>query len=149
MSTTDFSDIVGVFRDRSQADQAVDELKQAGFAEGDIELTEYELQGAIETLTPSPSLQSPNKRVIVHVKAPGKEQEAVGIMTQHGANNADIPAGMKLVHGTLVGSNTESADLVAGQSNEESSSKSFFGDAKTPGHPNDINLMDRADSPRV
>jgi hypothetical protein len=149
MSTTDFSDIVGVFRERSQADQAVDELKQSGFAEDEIQLTEYELQGELESLSPSPSLQSPNKRVIVHVRAPGKEQEAVGIMAQHGANNADIPAGTKLVHGTLVGSNTETADLVPGQSNEESSSKSFFGDTKTPGHPNDLNVMESPDLPRT
>lgn len=140
MSTTDFSDIVGVFRDRSQADQAVDELKQASFTEDEIELTEYDLEGVVEAV--SPSLQSSNKRIIVHVKAPGKEQEAVGIMVQHGANNADIPAGMILVHGALVSSNTETADLVPGQANEESSSKSFFGDTKTPGHPaSDTNII--------
>src|ERR1700676_1211301 len=149
MSTTDFSDMVGVFRERSNAEQAVSELRQAGFAEDDIQLTEYELQGAVEALSASPSLQSPNKRIIVHVKAPGKEQEAVGIMAQHGANNADIPAGTKLVHGALVGTNAETADLVPGQSNEESSSKSFFGDAKTPGHLNDFDGMDKPDSPHV
>src|SRR5712691_9886919 len=63
MSTTDFSDIVGVFRDRSQADEAVDELKQAGFADDEIQLTEYELQRAVEVPSTSPSLQSPNNRI--------------------------------------------------------------------------------------
>ena len=151
-STTEFSDIVGVFRDRSQADQAVDELKQAGFAEDAIQMTEYDLPGVVEAV--SPSLQASNKRVIVHVKAEGKEQEAVGIMVQHGANNADIPPGTKLVHGTLVGTNAETADLVPGQSNvvpgqsnEASATPSFFGEPKTPGHPNDVNIMDRPDSP--
>ena len=73
MSTTDFTDIVGVFRDRSQADQAIAELKQAGFAEDAIQMTEYDLPGVVEAV--SPSLQASNKRVIVHVKAEGKEQE--------------------------------------------------------------------------
>ncbi len=137
MSPADFTDMVGVFRDRSQADQAVDELKQAGFAEDAIELTEYELQGAVETLSPSPSLQSPNKRIIVHVKASGREQEAVGIMAQHGANNADIPAGTKLVRGTLVGTDDETADLVPGQANEAGSSDDLFEATKIPGQPDE------------
>lgn len=124
MSTVDYSDIVGVFRERSQADQAVDELKQAGFAEDTIELTEYELPGVTEAV--SPSLQASNKRIVVHVKAPGKEQEAVGILVQHGANNSDIPAGTQLVHGVLVGTNVETADLVPGQSNEAVSSDDLF-----------------------
>ena len=140
MNTVDYSHIVGVFRERSQADQAVDELKQASFTEDEIELTEYDVEDVVEAV--SPSLQSSNKRIIVHVKAPGKEQEAVGIMIQHGANNADIPAGMMLVHGALVSSNTETADLVPGQSNEESSSQSFFGDKKIPGQsPSDPNII--------
>ncbi|HEU0004144.1 MAG TPA: hypothetical protein VFQ36_24780 [Ktedonobacteraceae bacterium] len=141
----DFSDIVGVFRERSNADQAVDELKQAGFDGDQIELTEYELQGAVEAA--SPSLQASNKRIIVHVKAEGREQEAVGLLVQHGANNADIPAGTKLVHGVLTGSNAETADLVPGQANEDTSSNDLFGEVKTPGHPDDINIMDRSDSP--
>lgn len=124
MSPASNSNIVGVFRDRSQADQAVDELKQAGFVEDWIQLTEYDLQDVVEAI--SPSLQASNKRVIVQVKADGKEQEAVGIMVQNGANNADIPAGMKLVHGTLIGTNSETADLAPGQSNEDGLSNSLF-----------------------
>jgi hypothetical protein len=76
-------------------------------------------------------------------------QEAVGIMAQHGANNADIPAGMTLVHGTLVATNAETADLVPGQSNAESSSKTFFGDAKTSGQLDEFNTMDKPDLPRT
>lgn len=141
----DFSDIVGVFRERPNADQAVDELKQAGFEGDQIQLTEYELQGVVEAATPS--LQASNKRIIVHVKAEGREQEAVGILVQHGANNADIPAGTKLVHGALTSSNAVTPDLVPGQSNEDNASNGLFGEAKTPGHPNDISIMDRSDSP--
>jgi hypothetical protein len=135
MSTTDFSDIIGVFRERSHADQAVDELKQAGFAEDEIQLTEYELGGAVEALSTNPSLLPSNERIVVLVKAPGKEQEAVGILVQHGANNADIPAGTALVHGTLVGTNIETADLVPGQSNDVGSSDDLFEAGDLPEHP--------------
>jgi rhodanese-related sulfurtransferase len=133
MSTVDYSDIVGIFRERSHADQAVDDLKQAGFAEDEVHLTEYELQDVVEGI--SPSLQPSNKRIVVHVKAPGKEQEAVGILVQHGANNADIPPGTALVHGTLVGTNVEVADLVAGQSNEVSSSDDLLEARDVSEHP--------------
>jgi hypothetical protein len=141
MSPASNSNIVGVFRDRSQADQAVDELKQAGFVEDWIQLTEYDLQGVVEAI--SPSLQASNKRVIVQVNADGKEQEAVGIMVQNGANNADIPAGMKLVHGTLIGTNSETADLAPGQSNEDGLSNSLFEEVQTPDHPTDNSKMPR------
>lgn len=146
-STTEFSDIVGVFRERSQADQAVDELKQAGFAEDAIQMTEYDLPGVVEAV--SPSLQASNKRVIVHVKAEGKEQEAVGIMVQHGANNADIPPGTKLVHGVLVGTKAETADLVSGQSNEASSSDDFFEAPNIPGQPGETDKQDKTNTPRL
>jgi len=149
MSTTDFSDIVGVFRDRSQADEAVDELKQAGFADDEIQLTEYELQRAVEVPSTSPSLQSPNNRIIVHVKAPGKEQEVVGIMVQHGANNADIPPGTALVHGVLVGTNAETADLIPGQSNEIGSIGDLFEAAQVPEQPVETGNQDDKKLPRV
>ena len=142
MSTTDFTDIVGVFRDRSQADQAIAELKQAGFAEDAIRMTEFDLPGEVEALGPSPSLQGSNKRIIVLVKAEGKEQEAVGIMVQHGANNADIPPGTKLVHGVLTNTNEETADLVPGQSNEVGSTDDLFGEAKIPGHSGETSQVD-------
>ena len=149
MSTTDFSDMVGVFRERSQAEQAVAELKQAGFTENAIQVTEYELQGVAAVETVSPSLQASNKRVIVHVKAEGKEQEAVGIMAQHGANNADIPAGTKLVHGILTGANAETADLVPGQVNEVPTTDDLFGEVKIPGHPDESGAVDSQNTPRV
>jgi hypothetical protein len=131
----DYSDIVGVFRDRSQAEEAMEELKRAGFAEDGMELKEYELQGGLETLTTNPTLQPSNKRVIVHVKAPGKEQEAVGILAQHGANNADIPAGTELVHGVLVGAGVETADLIPEQPTEATTTDDLFEEGTPPGIP--------------
>src|SRR5229473_6710333 len=142
MSTTDFSDIVGVFRDRSNAEQAMESLKQAGFGEDHIQLTEFNPPGAEET--PSPTLQASEMRLIVLVKTSDRDQEAVGIMAQHGANNADLPAGTRLVHGTVITANAETVDLIPGStaSANQSSSDSLFGEAQVPGHPGEITMMD-------
>jgi hypothetical protein len=125
MHTTDYSHVVGVFRERSQAEQAIDKLKRIGIGEDQVLLTEYNLQN-VEGISSSVR-QETNKRLIVNVDAGGKEQEAVGIMLNNGANNADIPPGTELLHGSLVSSNSETADLNRGQPIGESSSDSFFG----------------------
>ena len=135
METVEYSDIVGVFRERSQAEEAMAELQQAGFAGDAMDLKEYELQGGVETLTSNPVLQPSNRRVIVHVNAPGKEQEAVGILAQHGANNADIPVGTQLVHGVLVGTGVQSPDLIPGQANEVTPPDDLFEEGQVPGVP--------------
>jgi len=135
MTTVEYSDIVGVFRERSQAEEAMEELRQAGFAEDAMDLKEYELQGGVEALTTSPALQPSNKRVLVRVKAPGKEQEAVGILAQHGANNADLPVGTQLVHGVLVGTGVETPDLLPGQANEATTPDDLFEEEQVPGVP--------------
>ena len=124
MNSVDYAHVVGVFRERSNAEQAIDKLKQLGIGEDQIQLTEYKLEN---TERASSLSQETNKRLIVNVEANGKEQEAVGILVNHGANNADIPPGTELVHGSLISSNSESADLNPGQPTEESSSDSFFG----------------------
>ena len=148
MTTVDYSDIVGVFRERSQAEEAMEELKQAGFAEEEMDLKEYELQGGVEALTSNPVLQPSNKRVIVHVKAPGKEQEAVGILAQHGANNADIPVGTQLVRGALVGTGVASPDLLPGQANEATAPDDLFEEGQVPGAPGEPGKQD-SHTPRL
>jgi hypothetical protein len=125
MNTAEYSHVVGVFRERSNAEQAIDKLKRIGIGENQIQLTEYNLQNAEGAS--NLSRQESNKRLIVNVEANGKEQEAVGILVNNGANNADIPPGTMLVHGSLVDSNSETADLNSGQPTSESSSESFFG----------------------
>jgi hypothetical protein len=125
MNTVDYSHVVGVFREQSQVEQAIDKLKRIGIGEDQIQLTEYNPQTAEET--GSSSRQESYKRLIVNVHADGKEQEAVGILVNNGANNADIPPGTDLVHGSLISSNLESADLNPEQPTGESSSESFFG----------------------
>ena len=65
-------------------------------------------------------------------------------MTQHGANNADLPAGTMLVHGTIIFADAETVDLIPGStaSADQSSSDSLSGEAKVPGHPDEITRMD-------
>ncbi len=125
MNTVDYSHIVGVFRDRSQADRAVEELKQAGIGEDQIEVTEYYLR-TTEEAESSPRYNS-NSRIIVHVQAEGKEQGAVSILVQNGANNADIPPGTQLVRGSLESADSATSDLIPEQPADASSSDSFFG----------------------
>ena len=125
MNTVDYSHIVGVFRDRTQADRAVEELKQAGIGEDQIEVTEYILRTTEEA--ESSARYNANTRIIVHVQAEGKEQGAVGILVQNGANNADIPPGTQLVRGSIVDADSETADLIPEQSADVGSTGSFFG----------------------
>ena len=147
MSTTDFSGIVGVFRERSNAEQAMDSLRQAGFGEDQIQVTEYNPPKAEET--PSPTLQASEKRFIVLVKTSERDQEAVGVMAQHGANNADLPAGTLLVHGTIITANAETVDLIPGStaSAHQGSSDSLFGEVQVPGHPGESTMMGDPNAP--
>jgi hypothetical protein len=133
MNPVDYSHVVGVFRERSKAEQAIDKLKRIGIGEDHIQLTEYNLQNTEGAS--SLSRQETNKRLIVSVEANGKEQEAVGIMVNNGANNADIPPGTEIVHGSLVNSNSETDNLNPGQLTTESSSDSFFGGRDLPERP--------------
>ncbi|HEV2581914.1 MAG TPA: hypothetical protein VGT44_13755, partial [Ktedonobacteraceae bacterium] len=101
METTvhpDYSNIVGVFKEREPAEQALEALKQAGFKEE--QLTVYHQD---EVPTDAAELTSAT-RFLIHVRAEGREQEAVAILTKHGSNNADLPTGTKLAHGSLISS---------------------------------------------
>jgi len=106
----EYSQIVGVFRDSSQATQAVEALKEAGFAENQVQLTEYDPQSGVGEIE-SELLQEMDRRFFVHVDAPGKEEETVDILAHHGANNSDLPRGTELIHGklTYIGADTESS----------------------------------------
>ena len=125
MNTTEYSRVVGVFRERSKAEQAIDKLKRIGIEEDQIQLTEYNLHNA--EMISDLSRPETNKRLVLNVEADGKEQEAVGIMMNSGANNTDIPPGTELVHGSLISSNSETANLNTEQPTDESSPDSFFG----------------------
>jgi hypothetical protein len=89
INPTEYVHIIGVFRAKGQADEAIVALKEAGFEEDKILVTDYHSEQAADT------------RFIVHVMAADREQEAVGILTHHGANNSDLPPGTEMVHGDL------------------------------------------------
>ena len=95
---TAYSYMVGVFRERTNAEQALSELKQAGFQE--TRLTVYNPQSAEEPV--DSSQVDSGMRVLVHVLAQGREQEAVGILASNGANNSDLPFGTDLSHGSII-----------------------------------------------
>ena len=93
--------MIGVFRERTNAEKALNELSQAGFQE--TELTVYDPHPAGEPV--DISHVDPGIRVLVHVLAKGREQEAVGILISNGANNSDLPFGTDLSDGSIVSSN--------------------------------------------
>lgn len=110
-------DVVGVFRDRSHADGAIDALKRADFREDQIGLAVYAPDSTEEIEEgDNSSRRGSEMRVIVHVKSDGREQDAVGILFQNGANNADLPSGTMLVHGSIVSANEAPVDLMPEQS---------------------------------
>src|SRR5437899_9192586 len=87
-----YSHMVGVFRARTNAEQALNELKQDGFRE--TELTVYDPHPAEEAVDFSPV--DSGMRFLVQVLAEGREQEAVEILVNNGANKSDIHIGKRL-----------------------------------------------------
>ena len=137
MQNTDPSPIVGVFRDHAKADQAIEELKRAGFGEGQIQSAVVSLQTVPEEQTPE------NTRIIVTVKADGKDKQAFGILFNSGANNADLPPGISIRDGKIVSSQAETVDLIAKETLEADFSKdSYFGEAKVPGLSDEPGILD-------
>ncbi len=160
--TAKYSNIVGVFRDRTNADHAIEALKQAGIGENTIELTEYNPVGAEEEqgvpLVASGTSEKGDvmslvesgmsaQRFLVHVRAEGREQEAVAILVSCGANNSDLPHGTALVEGSIVSTEGATSGSAAKHPTPGEPSESFFGTAKAPGHPADISIMDKPTPP--
>ncbi len=142
METLDQSTIVGIFRDRSRADQAIDELKQAGFSEDQVKLTLYSPQAGEEFHRHADS------RIIVTVQATGREQDAIGILFANGANNADLPAGTVLQDDSIVSSQAEITELIPEQASEgDFTEHSFFAEVHEPGHPDEIEILDNPNFP--
>jgi hypothetical protein len=138
METSDRSTIEGVFRDRARADLAVEQLKQAGFQDDHIRSTVFDLSSAGDVQHAQEA-----SRIVVSVEAAGREPVALGILLRNGANNADLPPGVALVQGALVGAQPETTDLIPGQGAEEGTTPyTFFDNVKDPSHPGDIDVMD-------
>src|SRR6266516_6947641 len=128
MQNTGPSTIVGVFRDQTKAEQAVEQLKQAGFTDDQITSKVVGLKTASGEQTPE------NTRLLLIVKAEGKDKQAFGILFSNGANNADLPPGMVLRDGKIAESQAETADLIPEPTHEDNFSKdSYFGEVKESG----------------
>ncbi len=137
MQNTRPSPIVGVFRDQTKAEYAVEKLKEAGFTDNQITSKVVSLHSATEEQTPE------NTRTIVTVKAVGKEKQAFGILFTSGANNADLPSGISLSDNRIVSSEEETVDLIPEPELEGTfSNDSFFGEAKELNAP-DLGQMDK------
>ena len=137
MQNTDPSPIVGVFRDHTKAGHAIEDLKQAGFTEDQITSAVHSLQQAQEAQTPG------NSRIIVTIRAEGREQQVLGILFDNGANNADLPPGMELRDGNIVSAQAETVDLIPEPTLEASFSKdSYFGEVQIPGVSKEPGILD-------
>ena len=126
------SSIVGLFRDHAKANHAVEELKGAGFGDDQIHSAVVSLQTTPEEQTPEDS------RIIVTVKAEGRDKQAFGILFNNGANNADLPPGMVLKHSKIVGSEAETVDLIPEPTLEaEFDKESYFGEVTESSLPDE------------
>lgn len=137
MDNTVPSPIVGVFKEQTKADYAVEKLKQAGFTDDQITSNVVSLHTASGEQTPE------NTRTLLIVKAEGRDKQAFGILFSNGANNADLPPGMTL-SGTILTSEGETVDLIPKPELEGSfSNDSFFGEEKDLGVPDQLGQMDK------
>jgi hypothetical protein len=138
MDNTGPSPIVGVFKEQTKADHAVEKLKQAGFTDDQITSKVVSLHSASEEQSPE------NTRIIVTVKADGNDKQAFGILFTSGANNADLPPGMSINDSRIVSSHDETVDLIPKPELEGSfSNESFFGEQKDLNVPDQLGQMDK------
>jgi hypothetical protein len=138
MQNTGPSPIVGVFRDHTKAEHAVEKLKEAGFTDAQITSKVVSLHAASEEHAPE------NTRIIVTVKAEGKDKQAFGILFTSGANNADLPPGISLSDSRIVNSHEETVDLIPEPELEGSfTNDSFFATEKNLDTTDQLGQMDK------
>ncbi len=138
MENTGSSPIVGVFRDQTKAEQAVEKLKQDGFTDDQVTCKVVSLHSASEEQTPETT------RTIVTIKAEGKEKQAFGILFSNGANNADLPPGVTLSDSRITSSAEETEAFIPKPELEGNFSKdSFFGEEKGLGTTDQLGQMDK------
>lgn len=138
----DPSTLVGVFRDRTKADRALEELKQAGFSDDQLSSTVYSFK------TTQEAQESEHSRIVLTVKTDGRDQQAFAILFDNGANNGDLPPGTVLEHGTIVSAQPETIDLIPKPTVEASfSNDSSFAEVEEPGHPGEPEMMDNPNAP--
>jgi hypothetical protein len=122
MATTDsdHSTMVGVFEFQAQAEQAVNELRSAGFSDDQVTLVVHRAPGMGEdfiaeekrieagesSTIPAPGIFAGPfgvTRTVVTVSAEGRGQEALAILLRNGANNADIPEALRAELAPILG----------------------------------------------
>ncbi|HET9918479.1 MAG TPA: hypothetical protein VFQ30_01460 [Ktedonobacteraceae bacterium] len=129
------STVVGVFEDRLQADQAISDLRRAGFGADQIECMVHGEHGedsehpVEKGLLPAEKGETGNEfkqgRSIVTVKAGERAHEAREILHRHGAFDAYTPLAEETKHGTSTGK--DAADtLRPDQAVDLNASSSFF-----------------------
>lgn len=142
MVNSDPSTLVGVFRDRAKAERAIEELKQAGFRDDQLSSTVYSFKTTQEAQESEPS------RIVLTVKTDGRDQQAFSILFDNGANNADLPPGTVLEHGTIVSAQPETIALIPEPTVEAGfSNDSFFAEGEEPGHAGEPEIMDNPNFP--
>ena len=99
--------VEGVFRNKEDASNAIQALKEAGFGDDQISSKNYNV-----TNTGMPDTE----RTVVAVMAEDRHQEAADILVRNGSNNADLPAGATLDAGTLVKDTTVAPDDIQASS---------------------------------
>jgi hypothetical protein len=145
MTDSERSTMVGVFEDQSKAEQAVNELRSAGFSDDQIGLvvriasvtdegstadeqrTEAKEEGTAAEMIPSIFKSKPGvSRTVVTVKAEGREQEALGILHRNGANNANIPDALEADLAPILGTEADDSGSQHKQVIDARSRDSFF-----------------------
>lgn len=154
MSDSDRSTMVGVFEVQAQAEQAVHDLRSAGFSDDQIHLVVHRAPGTGEEIisderriaagesrtdeAPGIFTGKPDvTRTVVTVQAEGREQEALGILLLHGANNADIPEALQAELAPLLGPEAVGPDRPSQQPIDARSRDSFFEPPAGPDSPGD------------
>ena len=138
MEKTGPSPILGVFRDETKAEQAVEKLKEAGFTDDQVTSKVVGLHTSSEEQTPE------STRTIVTVNAEGKEKQAFGILFSSGANNADLPPGINLSDSRITGSGEETVPYIPKPELEGTfSNDSFFGQDKNLDTTDQLGQMDK------
>ena len=154
MTESNRSTMVGVFEVQAQAEQAVNELRSAGFSDDQIHLVVHRAPGMGEDIITeekrseagdrrideAPGLftgKSEVTRTVVTVQAEGREQEVVAILDRHGANNADIPDALQAELAPLLGSLAVGPAGPSQQPIDARSRDSFFEPPAGPDSPGD------------
>ncbi len=125
MSESNRSAIIGIFEDQAQADLAMNDLRTAGFSNDQVNMevrsasigdenisadeqgTETAEGYTAAGITPGVLTNKTQlSRTVVTVQAPGREQEALGILHRNGANNANVPDALEADIAPILGTET-------------------------------------------